>query len=343
MSQPNPRTTGLFVLGAILLVVAGLVAFGSRSYFEHRPRAVTFFHGSVAGLVVGAPVTFRGVGVGSVLKILLQTNSTNGTAQIPVIMEFDPQRVTMIGGSDTAKFTERTKINGLGATLVMQSLITGQLAIELDYHDPTKVSSTGIDLGLPEIPEAEGGINAMKNTLSNLPELANSAASALRSVNELVSAPESHEILENLEKASKAAAETVASVQADAGRIASESRATAEAAHRATEHADALISALQPQLAATLTAAERLLAATDQRTAQIAGDVHTTLLAADRTLAELQATLGDIHAVISPRSTMIQDAQSLLHNLAAASGSLRSFADQVDRNPNALVMGRSSR
>jgi len=171
MSQPNPRTTGLFVLGAILLVVAGLVAFGSRSYFEHRPRAVTFFHGSVAGLVVGAPVTFRGVGVGSVLKILLQTNSTNGTAQIPVIMEFDPQRVTMIGGSDTAKFTERTKINGLGATLVMQSLITGQLAIELDYHDPTKVSSTGIDLGLPEIPEAEGGINAMKNTLSNLPEL----------------------------------------------------------------------------------------------------------------------------------------------------------------------------
>ena len=60
MSQPNPRTTGLFVLGAILLVVAGLVAFGSRSYFEHRPRAVTFFHGSVAGLVVGAPVTFPG-------------------------------------------------------------------------------------------------------------------------------------------------------------------------------------------------------------------------------------------------------------------------------------------
>jgi paraquat-inducible protein B len=325
MSQPNTRTIGLFVLGAAALTVAGLVAFGSRSYFEHRPRAVTFFHGSVAGLVVGAPVTFRGVGVGSVVKISLQINSVNGTAQIPVIMEFEPERVTVAGGTGNPGFAERMMANGLGASLVMQSLITGQLAVELDYHDAAEETVTGINLGLPEIPEARGGLNAMKDTISRLPlqELADNAVSALRSLNELVSAPETHEILKYLDQAARSAATTT------------------NAADQAIEHADALIAALQPQLITTVTSLNHLLANADQRTGQIAGDLHTTLGGADRTLAEGQAALGNVRMLVAPRSPAIQDAEDLLHNLAAAAASLRSFADQVERNPNALVMGRS--
>ena len=327
MSQPNPRTIGLFVIGAIALVIVGLVAFGSRSYFEHRPQAVTFFHGSVAGLVVGAPVTFRGVGVGSVVKISLQINSENGTAQIPVVMEFEPERVTVAGGGDKSGFAERMLANGLGASLVMQSLITGQLAVELDYHDASEEAVTGIDLGLPEIPEARGGLNAMKDTLSRLPlqELADNAVSALRSLNELISSPETRDSLKYIEQASKGAA------------------AVADATRRTIEHADALLGVLQPQLSAALTDVDHLMVNTDQKTGQITGDLHIALGAADRTLVEGQAALSDLHSLVAPRSAMVQDIQSMLRSLAVAAASLRSFADQVDRNPNALVMGKSLR
>ena len=101
--------------------------------------------------------------------------------------------------------------------------------------------------------------------------------------------------------------------------------------------------ALQPQLATTLTGVGHLVTDADQRTGQVAGDLHTLFGAADRTLTEGQATLGDVRTLVAPRSAMIQDVQSLLRSLAAAAASLRSFADQVDRNPNALLMGRSSR
>ena len=97
LKPPSARGIGLFVVGALALTVTGLIAFGATSYFEHRPRAVTFFHGSVAGLAAGAPVTFRGVPVGKVVDIALQINSATGAAHIPVIMEFEPGRITVTG------------------------------------------------------------------------------------------------------------------------------------------------------------------------------------------------------------------------------------------------------
>ena len=167
LTAPGPRSIGLFVVGALALATTGLIAFGATSYFEHRPRAVTFFHGSVAGLSAGAGVTFRGVPVGKVIDIALRINSASGTAHIPVIMEFDPDRIIVTG--DGGGLTENMLAAGLGASLVMQSLITGQLAIELDYLPAHEETLTGIDLRLPEIPEAMGGFSAMKDTITRLP------------------------------------------------------------------------------------------------------------------------------------------------------------------------------
>ena len=136
LKPPSARGIGLFVVGALALAATGLIAFGATSYFEHRPRAVTFFHGSVAGLAAGAPVTFRGVPVGKVVDIALQINSATGAAHIPVIMEFEPGRITVTGDTGGAAagagVSKGMLAAGLAASLVMQSFITGQLAIELD-------------------------------------------------------------------------------------------------------------------------------------------------------------------------------------------------------------------
>ena len=64
--QANKTMIGLFVVGAIVLLVAAIVLLGSGRYFKKTHRYVAFFEGSVKGLAVGAPVMFRGVRIGKV-------------------------------------------------------------------------------------------------------------------------------------------------------------------------------------------------------------------------------------------------------------------------------------
>ena len=68
MKRGNPALIGLFIIGAIVLMVAGVIIVGSGKFFVHTVRAVMYFDGSVQGLQIGAPVTFRGVKIGSVAR-----------------------------------------------------------------------------------------------------------------------------------------------------------------------------------------------------------------------------------------------------------------------------------
>ncbi|HEX9136276.1 MAG TPA: MCE family protein, partial [Nitrospirota bacterium] len=62
--QASKSLIGAFVLGAVALLIAGIVIFSSRTMFSKTNKNVLFFEGSVKGLKVGAPVVFRGVQIG---------------------------------------------------------------------------------------------------------------------------------------------------------------------------------------------------------------------------------------------------------------------------------------
>src|SRR6516164_628273 len=96
--KANPKLIGVFVLGAIVLLVAGILAFGSGDYFAPKGKAVLLFQGSLAGLDVGSPVTFRGVRVGSVTNIVIQYNVIEQKLFIPVFIELNPQKFEIVRG-----------------------------------------------------------------------------------------------------------------------------------------------------------------------------------------------------------------------------------------------------
>ena len=53
--RTNPKLIGAFVIGAIALAIAGVLAFGGGQYFTAKIRAVVFFPGaSLSGLDVGS-------------------------------------------------------------------------------------------------------------------------------------------------------------------------------------------------------------------------------------------------------------------------------------------------
>src|SRR4029450_13656539 len=68
-SKISPTMIGAFVVGAIVLVVAGALLFGGGKFFQEKIPYVLFFDSSVEGLNVGAAVYFRRVQIGQVPEI----------------------------------------------------------------------------------------------------------------------------------------------------------------------------------------------------------------------------------------------------------------------------------
>jgi paraquat-inducible protein B len=109
-SRANPALIGGFVLGAVALAVAGLVVVGGGKFFQHRQYWEAYFDESIKGLAVGAPVTFRGVKVGSVTDIRVVVNRDVTPAAVktdvlrtPVFFEISADRISDVAG-DVVRF-----------------------------------------------------------------------------------------------------------------------------------------------------------------------------------------------------------------------------------------------
>ena len=61
MNRANPKLIGAFVVGAVALVVIGVLLLGGAEWLAEKRTFVAYFEGSVKGLNVGAPVEFQGV------------------------------------------------------------------------------------------------------------------------------------------------------------------------------------------------------------------------------------------------------------------------------------------
>jgi paraquat-inducible protein B len=170
-AQPNPLRIGGFVVGAVALVLAGLVAFGSGELFRERVRFVAYFPGSVAGLRVGAPVAFRGVPIGEVREIHVRYDPATMTATVPVYFDWIEGSVDDAGevgvenvGAEIRKLID----HGLRAQLVPQSFVTGQLAVQLEIRPETPAQLVGDERDIVEIPTIPSTIDVLDTQLKAL-------------------------------------------------------------------------------------------------------------------------------------------------------------------------------
>jgi paraquat-inducible protein B len=124
----NPVFIGVFVVGALALAAFAAVVFGTGALLKNTATYVMFFGGDVSGLRVGAPVTFRGVPLG----VTTESDLTVG--------EPDDEVYRLLID------------NGLRAQLQMQSLVTGQLFVQLDLHPDQPAIFVGGDPYVRELP-----------------------------------------------------------------------------------------------------------------------------------------------------------------------------------------------
>ena len=178
MSKPANKTLiGAFVVGATALLLLAIAVFGSGKLFQTTSRYVLFFDGSISGLSVGSPVLFRGVPVGRVVEIRLTGNLDSLVFQTPVFIELnkkDEGRFSISDGDISRKeYLDRLVSHGLRATLATQSLLTGQLMIEMDFYPrnqiPYPIKEVKEYDDVPEIPTIPSQFDNILQTLTTLP------------------------------------------------------------------------------------------------------------------------------------------------------------------------------
>jgi len=152
MKKANKTVIGLFVVGAVVLLISGITVFGSGVFFKRSDKYVLFFDGSIKGLSEGAPVIFRGVKVGNVSEISLVYDDKTKKVIIPVIVDIELDRISgrldKIGYPDYQHAIQR----GLKGKLEIQSFITGQLMISFDFYPDKPIELYGTIKQYPELP-----------------------------------------------------------------------------------------------------------------------------------------------------------------------------------------------
>ena len=151
------------------LVVAGVLFFGAGALREERLAIVSFFDTSVAGLRVGAPVTFRGVPVGEVKSMGVRVEPAYRGFDHPGEHGAHSRHGDRVRRAAAGRRSPRSfpGTGRLTAQLVKQSFVTGLLSVELAFRPGAEVSRFG-DATLPEVPTVPGDLEGLAKQLQTV-------------------------------------------------------------------------------------------------------------------------------------------------------------------------------
>jgi len=305
--KANPVLIGAFVVGAIALAVVGIVVFGSGRLFADTTPFVMYFTGSVDGLNVGSPVKFKGVEIGAVTSIQLDIGEE---ARIPVWIEIDNKKIVAHGANEWPRDRRLLKAaveRGLRAQLNSQSIVTGLLFVQLDYHPDTPITYIAPEEAelneIPTIPTTlEQAQQAAAEIIANLKQVdfegfGKSLRNAIDGLNATVNNPGLQKALATLPETLSAMHATLASVQQLAGHL-------------------------------------------DERTGPLLKSLQQTSDRSTAAVEQARETLESIQGLAAAGSPLTGQLVGVLEELRGTARSIRLLADYLERNPSALVRGR---
>jgi len=341
--QGNKTIVGGFIVGALALVVIAVLIFGSGRFWKTRLTYVVFFRGSVKGLNVGAPVVFRGVKVGVVKDITLQADPDTLDMRIPVYIELEPGRIQGIRlEMDPDLFLKLMVDRGLRAQLQLQSLLTGQLVVELDFHRDAPLTLVGVDLKYPEIPTIKSSFEELSHTIQNLPldELANELTLALTGIERVVNSPEVTKSIKTLSQTLNDIQSLVRNLDRRVDSLATVMEETVKDYGKVARNVDSRIEPLADGFAVVEQDVQKLTRNLDGQVTRVANSIDVTAKAAIAALTQAKKTLASIEGLTGQDSALVYEIKRTLDELSTAARSIRVWAEYLERHPEALIRGK---
>jgi len=328
--KANPTLIGTFVLTAIALTVAAIITLADFKFKDNRFRCLAFFTGSLYGLDIGAPVTFRGVIIGRVSEIRINFDQKQNNYIIPVYVDIE-QTPDLEGHRSEGRQPENIRrmmeelINqGLRAQLKITSLLTAKLYIDLAFHPDSEIRLYGKDTGLIEIPTLPSGLEQITQRLESLPlsEIINKTASALDGINRIINSPETRNSLQALDSTLTRLETLMVSADAELPALAAELKKGLT------------------NVSALATTATGLLKTADRELPPMSRDLQRLLANLNTTAVTLTRTLGNIEQLSAKDSLFSFQVAGTLDELKKAATSIRQLTEYLQQNPNALIFGQ---
>jgi paraquat-inducible protein B len=313
--KPHTVAIGAFIVGAGLIALS-LVIFLLGSQFGDKEKVVMVFDGSVKGLNIGAPLALRGVQVGQVTDIEIILDEDSIELIMVVEADFHSKNIRRRGSTDK-DITEELIERGLRAQLQTQSLLTGLLFIQLDFHPGSKLVLADIDSPYFQFPTVPTDLERITKKLQDIDisNLSNDLENVVDGINTFVN----NEEFQGMPASIKTTLDSLTG----------------------------LSNQLQQQLAITAPKLDKVLdgAATTVATAntelpKLSALVRDNLKVLNTAIAAFENTMDDLDGLVAYDSATMYRLNQALRELSLAGKAVQELANTLEEQPESLIRGK---
>ena len=296
---------------------------------------LTYFPGPIGGLKPGTPVQMKGVQVGRVRDVRLRYLPETASLETPVTIEIDPRLLEMPVSDGMTREEVRANMNdalsrlinkGMRATLATSLVLPGASAVSLEtvaQAGTGRLVTTSEPPIIPAAADSNGlagamaSISGVAETIRSLPlrEIAGHMRSSAQKLDSLMSDPRLDQSLQRLNTSLASVERVAATAERNADPIVSSIRNAAESAESAAKTIDS-----------TATSASQ--------------SIEPIVKSLTNAAASAEAAAKRAEQLIGTSQKQNYDVAELIKELTRAAEAVRSLANYLTENPDALLKGR---
>jgi paraquat-inducible protein B len=307
---------GAFVIGAVLIAITIVIFALGSGFGQQREKVVMVFDGSVKGLVIGAPLALRGVQIGQVTNLELMLDADTIELIMVVEAEISEKNIRRLGSNPNSVMDDLIA-RGLRAQLKTQSLLTGLLYIQLDFHPEQRAVFVDIKTDYPQLPTIPTDLEllARKFDEMDLADLVDKVQNSIKGINAFVTSDAFQAMPANLQA-------TLASITA------------------LSEGLRTQVASTGPKVDNVLDDASETLAGANRELPAISALTRQNLDLLGKAIAAFETTMNNVDSLVAPGSATAYQLNRALRELTMASRAIQQLADLLDRQPESLLRGK---
>ena len=369
--EPNKTLIGAFVVIALALMVGAVAIFGSGSFLSERNTYILYFKNSVKGLSIGSPVVLGGVKIGAVKEIRIHADSQQFFFSIPVYIEIKKDSIMVPGKADAWEGLEKNLElliqQGLRAQLELQSMVTGQLLVSLDFHPDKPAVLHRQPSEFPEIPTVQSDIEVFAQKIKQVPiqDIFAKLHAIITNLEATLNSKKMSKFTETLTKTLEGIGhlavnvdQTLPDVTRSIETTISDTRSmilnTGKQVTTMGKHVNACLSDIQSlvkttdrqvtqvgmNMDATVLKANEMLTNVNNEIEPLSQTLQQTAMALRKTANQAGTTLKGLDEFTHPDSIVMNQLTATLEDLSDAAKAFRNLTQYLERHPEALIHGK---